>query len=483
MPDKSAIIDERLRKLESHIEQEIPILSGVIQSFQVLDQIGYRMGLLDTDNSFATQISWWPLISVLGTFSAGKSSFINYFLGYPLQTSGNQAVDDKFTLMTYSREDNFHVLPGLALDADPRFPFYQFSHEIEHVAKGEGRKIDTYLQLKTCPSKQLSGKILIDSPGFDADSQRTSTLRITDHIVNLSDLVLIFFDARHPEPGAMKDTLEHLVAKTVKRPDSSKFLFILNQIDTAAKEDNPEAVISAWQRAMAQYGMTTGRFYTIYNPDICIHIEDKALRERFESKRDTDLQEIHYRIREVEVARTYRIVGTLERTARDFEERVVDTLNENISLWRNITIGLDVIIFGSITVLAPGFMNPETISSHLTEGSVPSIASLIISVMVVILLHFSSRKMAATAVIYRLKKRFDNYLERRNMIRAFKTNTLFWRSIFSSQPIGWGNYAKQNIHRVLSDANKYIQTLNDRYTNPAGEDDTPTSDQQKKSVD
>lgn len=29
-------------------------------------------------------------------------------------------------------------------------------------------------------------------PGFDADSQRTSTLRLTQHIIDLSDLVLVF---------------------------------------------------------------------------------------------------------------------------------------------------------------------------------------------------------------------------------------------------------------------------------------------------
>jgi hypothetical protein len=111
--------------------------------------------------------------------------------------------------------------------------------------------------LKTCPSEQVRGKILIDSPGFDADAQRTSTLQITNHIIDLSDLVLVFFDARHPEPGTMHDTLKHLVEHTINRPDSSKFLYILNQIDTTAREDNPEDVIASWQRALAQKGVST----------------------------------------------------------------------------------------------------------------------------------------------------------------------------------------------------------------------------------
>ena len=80
--------------------------------------------------------------------------------------------------------------------------------------------MDAYLQLKTSASEQLRGRIMIDSPGFDADSQRNATLRLTSHIIDLSDLVLVFFDARHPEPGAMRDTLAHLVGQTIKRPGS-----------------------------------------------------------------------------------------------------------------------------------------------------------------------------------------------------------------------------------------------------------------------
>ena len=86
--------------------------------------------------------------------------------------------------------------------------------------------MDAYLQLKTCPSQVVRGRIFIDSPGFDADEQRTAVLRLTDHIVTLSDLVLVFFDARHPEAGSMRDTLEHLVEKTIRRTDSSKFLYV-----------------------------------------------------------------------------------------------------------------------------------------------------------------------------------------------------------------------------------------------------------------
>ena len=341
-------LDQRLQSLETHLAQENPILLQAVASFRKLDQVARRLGFLQPEESFATRISWWPLIAVLGTYSSGKSTFINHYLGQRLQLTGNQAVDDRFTVVCYSQEEEVRVLPGLALDADARFPFYQMSRAIEGITTGEGRRIDAYLQLKTCPSERMRGKILIDSPGFDADAQRTATLQITNHIIDLSDLVLVFFDARHPESGTMHDTLEHLVEHTINRPDSSKFLYILNQIDTTAREDNPEDVIASWQRALAQKGLTAGRFYRIYNPDAAVPIEDDNLRRRFESKRDTDLADIHARMRQVEIDRAYRIIAVLEQTAHDMEERIIPTLQTLLEQWRQRVMWLDGIVFGAI---------------------------------------------------------------------------------------------------------------------------------------
>ena len=223
---------ERYKKLKEYLSAENPVLLDVIDEYETLDKIGHKLGLITPDETYTSHISWWPMISILGTFSAGKSTFINHYVGAPIQDSGNQAVDDKFTVVCYGNNETPTTLPGLALDADPRFPFYNISEEINKVDPGEGNRVNLYLQLKTLKSPNVKGKILIDSPGFDADSQRDGILRITSHIVEMSDLVLVFFDARHPEPGAMRDTLEHLVATTIGHRDANKVLYILNQIDT-----------------------------------------------------------------------------------------------------------------------------------------------------------------------------------------------------------------------------------------------------------
>ena len=89
MTDSTLHVDQRLQQLEHHLARENPLLLKAVQSFRELDEVARRMGLLARDESFATRIPWWPLISILGTFSAGKSTFINDYLGVRLQRSGS----------------------------------------------------------------------------------------------------------------------------------------------------------------------------------------------------------------------------------------------------------------------------------------------------------------------------------------------------------------------------------------------------------
>ena len=478
MSEESQHVGKRLSNLESHLERENPILLKAVQSFRELDKVAKRMGLLDREESFAMQIPWWPLISILGTFSAGKSTFINNYLGMELQRSGNQAVDEKFTVICYSEDPEPHTLPGVALDSDPRFPFYKFSQEIEAVAEGEGNRIDAYLQLKTCNSDRLKGKILIDSPGFDADAQRTSTLRITDHMIDLSDLVLVFFDARHPEPGAMRDTLQHLVADTIHRSDSDKFLYILNQLDTAANEDNPEEVIAAWQRALGEHGLTAGRFYTIYSPTAAIPITDDNLRQRYEAKRDRDLEEIYDHMEQVEISRAYRIVGSLEKTAREIEGKVLPILSEALQRWKKRTLWTDAFLMGAAVLVFLAIVLAGGRGESLWQWVMGSLSNGAIFAAVVLVtlggIHFLSRSLAARSLRRWLRKQQGRVNGRLDLVAAFRHSTRPWRSLFSGKPAGWGRRTRKVLASLIEQADGYIQQLNDRFTNPSGDQQSPT---------
>jgi len=468
-----------LANLEKHLAEEHPdnpVLAKAVHSFRKLDQVAQNLGLLRRDETYATSVTWWPMIAVLGTFSSGKSTFINSYLGLHLQRTGNQAVDDKFTVVCYSRYDEIKTLPGVALDADPRFPFYQISHSIDEIAEAGPQRIDAYIQLKTCPSEKIRGKILIDSPGFDADSQRTSTLRLTQHIIDLSDLVLVFFDARHPEPGAMHDTLEYLVTSTINRPDANKFLYILNQIDVTAREDNPEEVVSAWQRSLAQSGLMAGRFYRIYDKEAAMPIEDPQVRERFEKKREEDLSDIYARMQQIEIERSYRIAAMLEQTADTIENQTVGKLKTMLDQWKSKVFLFDGIIFGLLLALA-GTALTLTDSWHLvrncfnglTAGEASHILMAGLALIFAAYIHFMVRGKVADSMLKKIPDEFGHdHNAAKQMSQAFCKSTAGYRPMFLKNPAGWSSSSQRILAEVKDDANDYIQLLNDQFTDPSG---------------
>ncbi|MCK5810592.1 MAG: dynamin family protein [Cocleimonas sp.] len=475
-PDKKMM--HRLDRLQTHLKRENPVLVSVVDRYRNLDKIAQKIGLLKVSESYATQISWWPLVSVLGTFSAGKSSFVNTFLGLDLQETGNQAVDDRFTVITYSADKEVRTLPGVALDGDPRFPFYKVSKEIEEVSEGEGAKIGNYLQMKATPSEKVRGKILIDSPGFDADEQRKSILKITDHIIGLSDLVLVLFDARHPEPGAMQDTLEHLVRGAQRRNDSSKFLFILNQIDTSARDDNLEQIVSSWQKSLIQTGLVSGSFYVMYNEELAVPVEDKNVWQRYVSKRDADYKKIMKRIDGVDTDRVYRITGALESLANQIEQQAIPQITQAKQSWRKRVLWIDAII-GSL--LLGGTLFATSALGLWDFSAIPSPRSLLIAAIVFavvfIALHFFIRRKVANRIADSLET--DSAVG--NIQQAFLKNTKIYRSIFFEKPAGWGRRTMNKLNEVRHDIEVFVQDLNDKFTSPAGEGRNSEEKEQGKS--
>jgi hypothetical protein len=468
----------RLRSLQEHLRKEIPLLDGIVADFRTLDRITRRIGYFDKEQSYTYRMPWWPLISVLGTYSSGKSAFINYLLDYHLQATGNQAVDDKFTVVCYTTDKEVRVLPGLSLDADPRFPLYKISQAIDKVSRGEGRHIDNYLQLKTCPSEALRGRILIDSPGFDADAQRASTLQITDHIIELSDLVLVFFDARHPEVGSMTRTLEHLVRNTISRGDASKFLYVLNQMDNTAREDNPEEVFAAWQRALSQHGLTAGCCFAIYNPELAVPIEDDTVRKRLERRREDGYRAITGRMGQVGIERAYRIVGMLRDSAVNLEQEIVPEVARFARQWRKATLVLDGLVFGSLLLLLaaltiwPGYLDGRAVNSTfktlLDQNRYVILVVVGAGLLAVGYVHSRLRRRAAAWVVRRRLARINDPVAKANYGRAYRKNSCWYRSIFQRRPTGWNRRNRRLLAKLLESADEAIRRLNDAYTSPSG---------------
>lgn len=280
----------------------------------------------------------------------------------------------------------------------------------------------------------------------------------------------------------MQDTLEHLVVGTVRRNDANKVLFILNQIDTTAHEDNAEEVVAAWQRALAQGGLVSGRFYTIYNEEAAVPIEPETLRKRYQAKRDADLAEIYQRMEQVTVERAYRIVGSLENAANRIEHHAVPALTDALRRWRRGVLLLDALVLGPLFLLLivatvyAGYWQGWRFAPPWLDGSLTSwiIAAVtgVVTAGVFVALHFWIRKLVARRIARRLEERS---LEG-NLAAAFRKNTRWWRSLFHRIPTGWSRSAARKVERARADADRFVQQLNDRYAAPSGETAVPASE-------
>ena len=335
-------------------------------------------------------------------------------------------------------------------------------------------------------------------PGFDADDQRRSTLRVTDHILDLADLVLVFFDARRPEPGSMQDTLQHLVSHTVKRSDSRKFLYILNQIDTSAREDNPEEVVGAWQRSVAQAGLISGKFYGIFNRDVAPPIEDPIKRARYEAKCDEDLAEIHARMTEIEFGRGYRIVGILDALAKELEGEVVPRVQELTAKWRRLVLWGDaagLVLLAGLAGLAGYLAGGEAVGhslSWLTQGytldwlgGIPARLLGTLSGMVLVFSgwHWFLRTLVRRKIAESLPERFGQM--DLNLRNAFRRNTGFLHSLFRRRAVGWNGRTRKDLFVIREAIAHHVQVWNDTYTDPTGAklDGRISSDQAAAAVD
>lgn len=480
MQKTSKQVSQQLNDLKVYLSREQPVLARLVDEFRRIDALAYRMGLLHQSRSFADQVSWWPLISVLGTFSAGKSTFINDYLQFTLQRTGHQAVDDRFSVICYAADGDARELPGKALDADPRFPFYSISREIEEVAVGEGRRLDSYLQLKTCPSDYLKGKIFVDSPGFDADDQRTATLQITDRIIERSDLVLVFFDAHRPEPGAIRDSLEHLVEKAIHRHDASKFIYILNQIDTTVDENNLEDVVAAWQRALAHKGLTAGRFYRVFNLSACTHIENEGAARRLREWREQDMADINMRIDQAGLQRVYRVADSLRALCVDIDEIIVPELKSRLKKWRRFTLVGDAVFVGMLLgifllwMLLDGHWDDLSYSAPaayhaILDSQVLSLMAGVLLIGLIVTVHVVLRRLARRRFCPVEGEHSGDTGVKFDLRAAFLRSTGIFRPVLRVTPAGWHIFSKRRVSAVYQRASRFIRELNDRYIQPEGD--------------
>ena len=448
MTEKTA--SKYLVNLEKTLANDNPALLRSIKIYHDLDQIQYDLGLIDADDTTATKQSWSPIISFIGGNSTAKARFINSYLGDQQTTSGIQASTHKFTVLLQSSQTNFATLPGTALDVDPRYPFYQISKKMEQLQKGEGDKVNAHLELKAINNERLKGKLFIDSPNLGAIPESPINSMLIKHIIESSDLVLVFTDVFGSSTPLLEEVIQHIET----HQDTNKFVFLVDEPIVAINPAKANEVILSWQRKLADLNITTGQFVIAPNHQNGINPQSKV-----------DFSEIDQRLANVSLDRTYRILNSLEKNIRDIEEVIFPEVRKGITLWKERSNLSSLVLLSFIAVLA---IFAEIEMGILDVLFDPIIGPVVLAILTSILIptHILISKVHAKFIIKRLNERQKELHLMENLAGLFEQNMTLIRTVLPiHESVAWNKKMKARLIYLNEKTKELVQSVNDIFGN------------------
>ena len=446
MTEKTA--SKYLINLEKHFANDNPVLLKSAKVFHDLDQIEYDLGLIEMDETTACKNSWWPIISLIGGNSTAKSRFINSYLGAQQLPSGIQASSHKFTVLLHNSQTNSTTLPGTALDVDPRYPFYQISRKIEQLQKGEGNRINSYLELKTINSERLKGKLFIDAPNISAVPTNPINSMLTKHIVETSDLVLVFTDVFESASPMIEELIQHISI----HQDSNKFVYLIDEPLAALNPSKTNEIITSWQRKLTTMGLHTGQFIIVPNQQNSINPLSKV-----------DFSEIDQRMANVAYDRSYRVLDSLEKNIREVENVIIPEVRKGIILWKERVNISSLIVLCFIATLAIFAEIQIGILEFLIDPIIgPILIVIVVAIMVPI--HLLISKLQAKLIINKLNEKQKELHLMENLANLFEMNITFTRMLLPiTEPAGWNKKIKARLMQLTDKTKELVQSLNDNF--------------------
>jgi len=428
-------VSKHLINLEKYFAASNPVLQKASKVFHELDQLEYDMGLIDDNESTARKSSWWPIISTLGGHSSAKNDFINRYLGSHLNPTNH-----KFTVLQHTPQKTTTTLPGTALDADHRLPFYQVSRDIEQITKGEGNKINAYLELIATNSEALKGKLLIDTPVLGLQSENAVNPLLRKRVIDMSDLVLVFTDLFDAEADLIEDTISSII----EHQDSNKFLYVIDHSEISLDVKKTHEIISSWQRRLTTLGINTGQFVVLTDSG------------------DTSI--IDNRIINIENDRSYRVLNSLERSIRNVDDVVFPEVENAIFLWKDRTDITTLMLLGFIIILI--------LFAEISFGIVdlfidPILGPIFLLILIAILLplHLIVSRVHAKFIINKLHDRQKQLNLPENLSGLFEKSLTFWRIVLPiKSPAAKNNKTRKKLTHLLEQCKDLVQSLNDQFS-------------------
>lgn len=435
-------VSKYLLNLEKHFATDNPALVEAAKIYHDLDQLEFDLGLLDMDETTASRDSWWPIVSLIGGNSTAKTRFLNSYLGTE-QTTGIQTASHKFTVLLHNNQPNPVTLPGTALDVDYRYPFYQISQKMEQQQKGEGSRVNAYLELKTLNSEHLKGKLFVDAPNMSAGQLNPIDLLLTAHVIEHSDLVLVFTDVF----DTLTPLVNELIQQIIKHQDSNCFVFVVEQTGASGfiTPTSVQESLAAAQRKLFDLGIHTGQFVALSSLD------------------NSGSAEIEQRMANISYDRSYRILNRLETAIHDLEDVVIAEVRRELQVWKDRCNMSTAMIGGVLAFL----MILAEVQFGLLELLIdPIIATALIVLMIIIMLpsHLLISRLQAKLIISRLNARQKELGLTENLANFFERNVTIGRMLMPvSEPAGWNKKAKNRVAQLLDRAKQLVLSLNDGF--------------------
>ena len=197
---------------------------------------GTTIGLLDIANDALLRVKCFKprkkvSAMIIGNHSAGKSSFINWYIGESVQTTGVAIETRGFTFVTSGRKRE-------TLKGDATLAFYDYLEGLQDV---EGLNANIFTEISTSKEKNFSCVDIVDSPGlvdgemcYPFDVSKVITW-LADHV----DLILCFFD---PIGQALcKRTMT--VIESLNEHHADKLAYYMSKADQVEKEHDRQRVL------------------------------------------------------------------------------------------------------------------------------------------------------------------------------------------------------------------------------------------------
>ncbi|QPK63259.1 hypothetical protein IVG45_21040 [Methylomonas sp. LL1] len=433
MADKT--VSKHLINLEKQFATNDPVLQKAVKVFQELDELEHEMALVDSDETTARQSSWWPLISTVGGYSPAKSEFLNRLLDAQLNTTRH-----KFTVLQYTPQANSATLPGSALDADHRLPFYQISRDIEQVSPGEGSKVNSYLELVTVNSSKLKNKLVIDTPVLNPAAENAVNALLRQHVIAISDLVLVFTDLFETDPEFNKDA----IASIIQYQDTNKFLFVIDHSELNLNDHKTHEIIISWQRRLNEFGIFTGQFVVL--------------------SQNGNASQIEQRINNLNNDRSYRVLESLENSIRAVDDVIMVEVESALATWKERCNATTLIILSFIIML---ILFAEIAVGVLDLFFDPIIGPAIIVGLIALLtpLHIVVSRVHAKFIINQLHKRQKQLNLSEDLSGLFEKSLTFWRILLPiTQPVGKTKKNRKKLNSLLEQTKDLVQALNDQFS-------------------